>query len=82
MCLYKDEELAVSTWTWENYDTGLLRYSWNYQNMYDPYQSGNVKVGSRGSELQISESFSDRDSYYEEEKDNEVTMIYFLKEAK
>ena len=82
MCLYRDEELAVSTWTWENYDTGLLRYSWNYQNMYDPYQSGNVKVGSRGSELQISESFSNRNSYYEEEQNNEVTMIYFLKEAK
>ena len=80
--LYKNEELAVSTWAWENYDTGLLRYSWNYEDLYDKYDSGNVKVGSRGTQLQVSESFSNRDSDYEEEDEGDVTMVYYLNEAK
>jgi len=84
MPLYKNSSLAISTWAWENIDTGLMRYSWNYDNMYDPNESGNVKVGSRGQQLMISESFSDRDSKYEEEEleGYSATMVYYLNEAK
>lgn len=80
--LYRNEGLAISTWTWENYDTGLLRYSWNYDSMYDKDSSGNVKVGSRGEQLQVSESFTDSDSDYEEDYEGDVTMVYYLNEAK
>ena len=82
MCVYNDGELAISTWTWENYDTGLLRYSWDYSDMYNEYYSGNVKVSSRGSQLQVYENLSDRDSDYEDEDEGELTVISYLNEAK
>lgn len=53
---YKDNSLAVATWTWENDSQTKLRYSWNYADMgYNtgswqvPY--GVVEVGFRGNQL-------------------------------
>ena len=80
----QEGELAISTWTWENVDKGVLRYSWNYNDMNDPYASGNVKVGSRGAQLMISENFSNRNSDYDDDDDQygSATMVYYLNEAK
>ncbi|MDE6022757.1 MAG: hypothetical protein K2G13_04565 [Muribaculaceae bacterium] len=63
MVLYKDSynnnRLDISTWIWENEDQGILRYSWNLDNIYDPYDSGLVNTTFSGKNLVISETHED-----------------------
>lgn len=40
MVTYKEGGLAISTWTWEDVDNGIIRYSWDYDYLYDPEESG------------------------------------------
>jgi hypothetical protein len=40
MVTYKEGGLAISTWTWENIEKGIIRYSWDYDYLYDPEESG------------------------------------------
>ena len=44
MVLYEDDQLAVSTWKWQNEAAGILRYSWNPNDFYDEWTSGEVYV--------------------------------------
>ena len=56
MVTYIDEELGISTWTWENESKGILRYAWNYEDMYDKDDSGYANVSFRGNQLEVSEN--------------------------
>lgn len=69
MVSYTDETLAVSTWAWENPETGLLRYSWDYDDMYDEELAGNAYISFKNNDLYLNEKFSetDEDGKYEEE---------------
>lgn len=69
---YVGGELAVSTWRWENESKGLLRYSWDYDNLYDEYESGTVQVRFDGNNLVIIEED------YDEEYDERYYFEYFL----
>lgn len=82
MVLYTDKTLAVSTWAWENESKGLLRYSWDYNDMYSG-PSGNVQVGFRGNQLAFTESITERDTDYEDvELESTVTIVWFMNEVK
>ena len=66
---YGDSSLAVSTWGWENQSKGLLRYSWDYDHLYDPDASGVVTVAFPGSgAMKITENYVevDEDGKYEQ----------------
>lgn len=69
MVLYADNSLAISTWTWEKESKGLLRYSWDYDHLYDPDYSGVVTIAFPGNNsMTLSESYSeseDGDSFEE-----------------
>lgn len=78
MVYYSSQSLAVSTWAWENESKGILRYSWNYEDIYDEYYSGTVDISFSGSTLKISESEieeEDGDTY-------EGYVAYTLSEVK
>lgn len=59
MVTYNDNTTALATWSWKNVTKGLMRYSWNYNDMGDVFSAGTVSVGTRGSQLAISENFFD-----------------------
>lgn len=69
MVSYDNETLAVSTWTWENSATGLLRYSWDYDDMYDEDASGTASISFKNNNLYITESYKDNEDgdTYEEQ---------------
>lgn len=73
---YNYDSLAVSTWCWENESKGVLRYSWDYEHLYDPYESGVVGVSFSGNQLVIVETYEDSE-YGEKEE-----MSYYLKEIR
>lgn len=78
MVFYSNTTLAVSTWKWEDEANGKLRYSWNYQNMYDDDYSGVVDVSWRGIQLTIKEGATE----YEDGDTYTVSMTYYLNEVK
>lgn len=55
MVFYTDGELAISTWTWDNESAGILRFSWDYDHLYDPDESGTVKLEFQGNKLVVTE---------------------------
>ncbi len=58
MVKYRNSTLAISTWGWEDQDKGTLRYSWDYEHLYDPDYSGVVKVSFPGGDvLKVKESY-------------------------
>jgi len=65
MVIYSNGELAISTWKWEKESQGLLRYSWNYDALYDPEESGLITISFSGKNMVVCEE-------YEEEYDGEV----------
>lgn len=69
MVSYDNETLAVSTWTWENSATGLLRYSWDYDDMYDEDASGTASISFKNNNLYVTESYKDNEDgdTYEEQ---------------
>lgn len=69
MVSYDNETLAVSTWTWEDSATGLLRYSWDYDDMYDEDASGTASISFKNNNLYITESYKDNEDgdTYEEQ---------------
>ncbi len=62
MVLYADNSLAVSTWGWDKESEGLLRYSWDYEHLYDPDYSGVVTIAFPGNN-----SMTLKESYVENE---------------
>lgn len=55
MVHYANAALGVSTWKWEDENAGLLRYSWNSNDIYDENLSGVVNVSYSGSMLLVAE---------------------------
>ena len=78
MVLYSNSTMAVSTWKWEDEANGKLRYSWNYQNMYDDYASGVVDVSWRGIQLTIKEGATESD----DDGTSSYSITYYLNEVK
>ncbi|MDE6650718.1 MAG: hypothetical protein K2K45_12400, partial [Muribaculaceae bacterium] len=72
---YSDGDLAVSTWRWENEKKGILRYSGDYDHLYDEYESGTVEVSFDGNQLVIVEED------YDEEYDERYYCEWYLTEA-
>ena len=69
MVSYDNQMLAVSTWAWENMSTGLLRYSWNYDDMYDEEMAGTAWVSFKNNDLYLNETYKeteDGDTYEEQ----------------
>lgn len=56
MVKWTDGELGISTWTWENENRGILRYSWDYYDMYSKNESGYANVSFRGNQLEVTEN--------------------------
>jgi len=55
---YEGDYLAVSTWTWNNYEQGILRYSWDYSSMTSPVASNNATVKFSGKKCILEEEQS------------------------
>lgn len=82
MVVYTNENLAVARWQWEDEKDNVLRYSWDYDDMYEDYASGYVSVGFRGAQLSIKEAIGyGYDDEYDEE-DGSVTVTSYLDEVK
>ena len=56
MVHYNNEMIGVSTWIWENESKGILRYSWNHDNIYDSAISGTCKISYSGNMLLLGET--------------------------
>ncbi len=79
MVKYVDNSLAIAKWAWADMDGGRLRYSWDYDNMYEDYMAGVVTVKFNGGNLQIVEVINDEDDYEDYEEDEptiELTMVW------
>lgn len=74
---YKDGTLDISTWKWDNEDKGILRYSWNLDNINDPEESGTVTVTFNGNTCEVYEE----ETYEEGDVTYKSTCITYL-EAK
>ncbi|MBR1548861.1 MAG: hypothetical protein IJ637_09085 [Prevotella sp.] len=81
---YSNGTLAVSTWAWQDEAKGIARYSWSYDTLYSPDDSGELNVSFEGSQLVITENWLDE--YDEEEMaeygDISATITYYMKEVK
>ena len=65
--IYAGGELAVSTWAWENEETGRARYSWDYSNIY----SGDIiDIAFENKQALITEYWS------------KYSLTYYMSEAK
>ncbi len=78
MVMYSQEELAISTWRWQNESKGILHYAWNYYD--DEYAAGDVNISFRGNQLAIKESLSDDEDGDDEE--GSIVATYYLDEVK
>ena len=56
---YYDGTLAISTWKWEDESKGIIRYSWDYEHIYDPDESGIVNVKFKGSGCVFTEDYTE-----------------------
>lgn len=59
MVKYKDSSLAIATWSWANQSQGRLRYSWDYDGMYDDDTAGVVTVQFSGDKMKVVEMLDD-----------------------
>lgn len=82
MVKYEGDELAVSTWKWEDYDNNIIRYSWNYDSMYDDYLGGTATVKFSGKQLVITEGRSESETDEEGSFTFESLIIYYCDEVK
>ena len=77
MVTYKEGGLAISTWCWDNISKGTIRYSWDYDHLYDPEESGIVTAYFDKSNLTITES----EKEYDEDTGKEIMsldMIWYM----
>lgn len=82
MVKYEGDELAVSTWKWEDYDNNIIRYSWNYDSMYDDYLGGTATVKFSGKQLVITEGRSESETDEDGSFSFESLIIYYCDEVK
>lgn len=71
---YTSSRLAVSTWVWEDEGSGILRYSWNYEDMYSNGNSGTVNITFSDSNLVMTEKTAS--------KGMDITMTYYMNELR
>lgn len=64
MVLYKNDMLAVSTWTWKNQSAGQLLYSWDPNSFGVTNLSGEVKIEFKNNQLHITEGESGSEDGY------------------
>lgn len=81
MVEYVNSAIGISTWNWENENKGILRYSWNVEDLYDEYIGGEVEISYSGNMLLIDEAVidepADEDGYVEK-----FVLIWGLVEEK
>ncbi len=82
LVVYKNSTLAVSTWQWTNESTGLLHYSWNYDDMYSYGSSGDVQLFWRNTQLAVKEVMNASDAGYDTDFALAITCITYLNEEK
>ena len=71
MVTYGDESLAIATWSWEDKNSNVLNYSWDYGSM-ESELSGEAKISFKDNNCIITE---------EQEMDGvKMTMTYTLEE--
>lgn len=75
MVKYTNGALAVSTWRWENEKKGILRYSWDYDDLYDEFASNTVELRFNGNKLVIREG-----DYDKEEEDEKIIIEWIMTE--
>lgn len=54
---YNNGSLGIAIWKWENEGKGILRYSWNVDNINDQDDGGLCNISYSGNMLNITESF-------------------------
>lgn len=83
---YSNQTLGVSTWKWTDENTGKARYSWDYESINDPYESGVINIDFEGSQLVITEFLQDEnddpDDYDDDEIYIEGTIKWYMTEVK
>ncbi len=78
MVVYANDMLAVSTWKWKDANNGVLQYSWNPNTFDDAYLAGEVTVDFSGSNMHVTEGYSETDDGIS----FEYALVYILEEAK
>lgn len=81
MVLYADQSLAISTWGWDKNVAGLMRYSWDYDYLYDEEESGVVQVSFDDEYFMVKEDVWDH-LVDEEEFSGVGYIMYYGKEVK
>lgn len=81
MVLYANQSLAISTWGWDKYEPGLFRYSWDYDSLYNPEESGTIQVSFEDEYCLVKEDVWDR-QVTEEEFSGVGYTVYYGKEVK
>lgn len=77
---YRNSSMAISTWSWLDENAGILRYSWDYDDMDDDDYAGNVVVSFPGNNrMKISESDNDYDE--EDGESYNVTVTWTFKQV-
>ena len=83
---YSNKTLGVSTWKWVDENAGKARYSWDYQSINDPNESGAINIDFVGNQLVITEFLGDEydnpDDYDDDEIYVEGTIKWYLTEVK
>lgn len=79
MVKYQDSSLALATWSWKDQDAGLIRYSWDYDNMYEDWASGTVKCVFNNNRMKFIEDMDDEE-YDEEDEVLGLTMTWTFKQ--
>ncbi|MBR5593836.1 MAG: hypothetical protein IKW46_07170 [Bacteroidaceae bacterium] len=74
---YNNGAIGISTWKWEDESKGILRYSWNTQDIEDEYIGGTVNISYLDNMLMISENVEN-----DVEEGLNVTITYGMKEIK
>ena len=73
---YNNGAIGISTWKWENESNGILRYSWNTEDIEDEYISGTANISYSDNMLMI------REKKQNAEEGMSITITYGLKEIK
>lgn len=83
---YSNNTLAVSTWKWTDEASGRARYSWDYESINDPSESGVINIDFEGSQLVVTEFLQEEgdnpDDYDDDEIYVEGSIKWYLTEVK
>ena len=85
MVEYQNGELGISTWKWENEDEGILRYSWNTDDINSVNLGGTCSVSYKKDMLMLTEILgAESEDDYDEGNENmpSISIIWGLEEVK